>query len=610
MKLIKSILLVALLATSSFADDNPRLMMYPPNKIMGFLGLDTQSSSTNIQDGRASDLLNVKLSSAFNLRKRYGYDTVNDACLDDFSFTSPSITGIFDSEYSTGSYTLAFVGNKLKYDNSGEWSDVVGTGTITSGQDYRWQCVMALDYAVCTNDQDPPLKVNSVPQHAALNFTGLSDAVTDARAVIWFRNYLIFGNTYENSLRKATRFRWSDVGTIETWQDDNYVDISSLSGDEIVAFKEMYGDLYIIMRKSIWRVSLVGGDDVFSFTKIIDGIGAIAWDSVHILNFPENKLGIIFLSEDKRIYLFNGITVTDIGHVIQPTLNNLSASRLEYASGIFDGEYYYLSVTDSGGSINDKTLVYNTLINEWSVYSQVDANAFARVKESTALVKTYFGNYSSCVYWLDNPDLKNDVAGATGIIDSTATVTSVSETGAQALIDLTLPSGVYTGAICRITSGTGAGEERVIIDHTGTYLVAATAFSTTPDSTSNYSIGDINSYYQTKWYDFGDAPRYKGFLGVYFWGQEESGNEVIVSYSQDFSNTLGSETISLSPESSSLWDEAIWDESTWGTTGDKFYTSKLKGYGRFLQLKFEQAGVDKTFNIYGFHMLGERLDVE
>ena len=173
-----------------------------------------------------------------------------------------------------------------------------------------------------------------------------------------------------------------------------------------------------------------------------------------------------------------------------------------------------------------------------------------------------------------------------------------------------MATGIYTGALVRITSGTGAAGEAVVLTQTSTSLTVATTLSTPPDSTSNYSIGDINAYYYTKWYDFGDAPRLKSFRGMYFWASENSSNEVNISYSEDYGSAMGSETKDLSPSGSSLWDTALWDSSVWGTTGDKFYNVKHTGRGRVIQVEFAQPSIDKSFNIYGFHLLADRLDRE
>lgn len=593
-----------------WADDNPRLISYPSQKIMGFRGLDTETPAPNIDDGRAIDLLNVQLSSSFNLVKRPGQSLITGR-LDDLDMDSPAITGLFDSEYSNGSsYTFGFVGHKLKYDTGTTWQTVSGSGVITDGANNQFVCLMALDNAICTNNIDRPLKIDNIPSRSMVGFAGLTDTITTAKATAWFRNYLIFGNTNEGGTARPTRFRWGNVGTINTFSNEDFVDIASLSGDEIVAFREMYGDLYIFMRKSIWKASLVGGNDVFVFIKIIDGIGAIAKNSVQTVNLPNDRLGIIFISEEKRIYLFNGIFITDIGSLIQTTLDNLLETRLEYAVAVFDGDNYFISLTTDTATTNDIVLVYNVFINEWFKYDQINSNAFARIKDSSGIVKTYSGNYDSFIYWMDDPDNNNDVDGAIGVLDSIGTFSTNFGTDLQALIDSGLSVGVYTGAIVRITSGTGAGQEKIIISGLTTGVIVESAFSTTPDSTSNYSIGDINSFHKSKWYDFGDATRVKTFREIYYWGKEEDNGEVVVSFAKDFGGVLDNETKNLTPPSSSLWDVALWDVATWGSLGDNFYTTKLKGNGRFVQIQFSQDEIDKTFNIYGFNLLAERQDVQ
>ena len=609
--LVRSVLVSLFLITSVWAAGNPLLVGHPPQKIMGFRGLDTQSSAPNVEEGRAVDVLNVKLSSALSLQKRYGLDTVNNASLDDLDMSAPAINGIFDTEYSNGnSWTLVFVGNKLKYDNSGTWAFVHGAATITTGQNNQFVCLMALDNAICTNDADKPLQVNSTPTKSEVSFSGLSSPVTKAKAVIFYRNYLIFGNTVEGGTDKPTRFRWSNVGTIGTWSNNDFNDIASLAGDEIIGFQELYGDLYIFMKKSIWKASLVGGNDTFVFNKVIEGVGAIAKNSIRPVSLSQNRLVISFLSEEKKIFLFDGVVVQDIGRIIQPTLDDLSASRLEFATAVHDGQDLFISVTGSGESTNDLLLDFQTEIFEWTKHDQIDANYIARVKESTSLIKTYVGNYNSFVYWLDNPDNYSDVDGATGIVDSVGTLSNIYQTGAQIIIDTGLAGGSYTGAIIRITSGTGEGQERLIMSGLSTGVIVASSFSTTLDSTSNYSIGDIDANYYAKWYDFGDASRYKSFRSIFFWAKEASDNQVTVGYAEDFGVELGATIKSLSPSSSSLWDSAVWDTATWGTTGDKLYTVGVKGNGRFFQPRFSNTDIDKSFLIYGFHMLADRLDVE
>lgn len=583
------------------------LNSYPQEKIMGFRGLDTRSSSPLIADSRASDLKNVSLSSALDLRRRYGMDTVNNATLDDLDLSNPPITGIFDSEYSDAtSNTIVFIGKKIKYDNSGSWTEIGNywvSPTVTAGKNLQWQCLMAFDSAVCTNDSDVPLKISKTPAKSVLDVSDLSDTLTKVKVMVWYRNYLILGNTFENSVERPTRFRWSNVGTIETYTDDDFVDISTFAGDEIVGFVELYGDLYIFLKKSIWKASLVGGDEIFVFTKIIDGVGAIARDSIKVFQLTDNRSVAAFLDQRKKVFMFDGVSVIDIGSLIQPTLDGFNESRMPYAVSTFDGENYILSVSTGSLTTHNTVYIFNTEIFEWTVYDQIDANALAQVKESDGKIKTYVGNYSSFVYWLDNPDNKNDIDGAVGIVDSVGALTISTQTHAQAIIDAALAAGEYTGAIVRITSGTGVGQERLIIHHTDTSLYVATDFTTSLDTTSVYSIGDIDAFYQTKFYDMGNSNREKSFLGMLMWAEEASSNEVDVSYGVDFGESIGSENKTLAPSASSLWDTALWDVGVWGTTGDKLYTVKMSGFGNTINVRFENNDIDETFHIYGFNLL-------
>jgi hypothetical protein len=610
----RAFLIIVILFFGIGADD-PRLISYPNQKIMGFRGLDTRSTAPTISDSRATALNNVKLSSALDLRRRYGLDTINDRPLDDLDMSNPPIEGIFDSVFSNGnSWTLAFVGSKLKYDNSGIWQAVPiafgGSGTITSDKNSQWQCVMALDNAICTNDTNVPIRVNSTPERNVIQTTGLTVTLDKAKVVAWFRNFLVWGNTTESGTDRPTRFRWTNVGTINTYTDDDFNDISTFGGDEIIGFAELYGDIYIFLTKSIWRASFVGGDDVFVFTKVVDGIGAISRDSIKLIQLSDNRSAVIFLDDRRKVLLSDASTITDIGNIIQPTLDTLNAARLQYTVATFDGQSYFLSASTSSGVENDTLFEYQTEIGEWTKHTQIDANAMAQVKEATARIKTYVGNYDSFVYWLDNPDLLNDIDGATGTVDSVQTMDTPTITGAQLIVDTTLPTGVYTGAIIRITSGTAVGEEQIILTAVSTGLVVASPFTTTPTSSSIYSIGDIPSTYTTKWYDFGDSNREKSFLGILFWAEEASSNSVTVSHAIDFGTALDTTEVSLAPDSSSLWDFAIWDESVWGSTGDKFGTVKITGFGNFLQLEFENNDIDESFHIYGFNLLGIASDIK
>lgn len=618
--MIKRFFLIVLLAFGlyalAWADDPDRLIAYPQGKLMGFRGLDSRSTSPTTADGRATALSNVKLSPAFDLTKRNGYTTINST-LDDFDLASPAVTGIFDAEYSSGaSWVYAFIGYKIKYDNAGVWTVVSptasGTPVITPGTDNLFKCIMALDNAICTNDVNPPIAINATPEASNLTFTGLSDPVTKVKSFLWFRNYLIAVNTVEAGTEHPTRFRWSQVGSISNWDDDDFNDISELGGDEIIGVSELYGDLYIFLKHSVWKASLVGGDEVFIFTKQLDGLGAISRDAIQNVYLPDNRTAVIFMDDRRRVLLTDGVSILDIGSIIQPTLDTLSESRLPFAVSTFDGKSYYLSVTTTGATMNNKIFEFQIEIQEWTIHDQIDANAFAQIKDAQDRRKTYFGNYHSMVYWMDDPDNANDVVGAQGIIDSTGFVDTATETGAMVLLDANLPYNAYTGATVKITSGTASGEEAVVLTNLSgdTGLVLANMISPAPDSTSVYSIGAIVASYAGRWFDLGDAAREKSFFGMLFWSGEDTDDQVTVSYAEDFGSVLGSETKDLAPSGNSLWDVALWDNGVWATTGDRINTVKFTGRGTHIQPTFGDGNINADFRIYGYNILATSGDIK
>jgi hypothetical protein len=72
------------------------------------------------------------------------------------------------------------------------------------------------------------------------------------------------------------------------------------------------------------------------------------------------------------------------------------------------------------------------------------------------------------------------------LLTSSATQTSITTS------DLNATANAYTGNVCRITSGTGAGQEQQIISNTATTLTVTPGWSIVPDSTSLFVIAEAS----------------------------------------------------------------------------------------------------------------------
>jgi len=612
MKKLIYLFFFTVLAFNSFAAE--KIKYYPQQGILRFKGLDDTSSLLTVKDERASDLQNVKLSLSSSLEKRKGYDVVGQILNESFdSDDFPAATGLYYAKLSSGSeFILSIVGRKVYNLSSGEWSTVSNpVDYVTYDKNNQFVWIVGLDTIIFTNDTDPPYKYTGSGSNSALDVSDLSDALTKVKTLAWFKNYLVLGNTVEASTERPTRFRWSNVGTIETFSDDDYIDIAALGGQEIVGFIELYDNLYILMTDSIWKASLVGGNDIFVISKVVDDIGCIAKNSIQTINLLNQRKGIVFLSKDKKIYFYDGNTIGDISVLISNVMDGLRADRLEYAVSADTGKSYLLCVTSgNSATTNNLLLEFQYEIGEWTKHTNINANAMAKVVDSNSLSKIYFGNYDSFIYELDT-SLDSDVVGQTGGVDSieTGNMFDNTATGLTAIITDNAIDYEATGAIITITSGTGISEKKVIVDHDATSLIVDSDFDTEPDGSSLFSIGEIDAFYKTKWYDLGEPVRIKGINDLYLWVEEEGGVSISVEEFLDFSSVLQTESVSLQGEGG-IWGTAVWNTDVWGGEEALFKKANLTGEGRFLKLNFSNDEIDEYFNILGFVPTFEELDIQ
>ena len=599
-------LVLVLFATSVFGAET---RTYPAQGSLGFRGLDDKSSPTIVEDGRASDLQNVNFSTTFAVSKRHGYDLVNDSLLDIPDVDFPPIEGIYYNKFSNGTERVfAISGSMLYWDNSNTWTQIpTGAVSITSGQNNQFVFTTALDNVIATNNVNPLFKINSTPGVSNLLFTGLSASVTKANCVSWFRNYLIVANTTEGGTAYPTRIRWSNVGTVETWGDNNYIDISALGGQQIEGLTILYDSLYVFLTNSIWKVSLVGGDEVFVVSEVDRSNGCIAKNSIQNIELSNGQKGVAFLSKDKTINFFNGVNTATLSTIISTTMNGLSATRLPYCVSAYDGTDCYWSVSNGSSSTNNLILDFNTDIDEWTKHTRIPANAMARVLDSS-LEYVYFGNYKSGVFQFENTSLNSDVEGETGTVDAVDVYSTDTASGLVILYDASATFTDATGSIVEITAGPGLAETKTVVGCTPTGIVVDSTFTTTPTTSSTYEMGAINAYYTTKWFDMGSGPYVKRLKELYMWTDEIGNQNTDVSYMIDFTGTLATTSINLSG-GGGTWGTAIWGTSTWGGQDALFKRVKLNAPCRYVRFKFAEDDIDETFNFYSYSIVYELGDI-
>lgn len=165
----------------------------------------------------------------------------------------------------------------LMDETAGTWGDLVALNTF--GQDgsnvltqIRWKCDQLQDKIFFTNGFDP-LQYTVVGSNSATEVTGLRGAgilgvdVTAAEVILQYQGVIIIMNTTEGGVQCGSRVRWSDLNdgtfwgtgtnnpntggtSISDYQDLNY-------GENILGAVELYGFLYILTDKGIWKCSFV-----------------------------------------------------------------------------------------------------------------------------------------------------------------------------------------------------------------------------------------------------------------------------------------------------------------------------------------------------------------
>ena len=605
----KTLIGLLLLATTCYAADNPRLRVYPQSGTLLFKGLDDTSSPPVVEDNRASDIQNIILAPDFSATKRYGYSVVGDNGMFDIpdkAFTAAQ--GIYYAKLSTGSeYWVTVIGGRFfSDDNSLDWT--LRGGSLTSGQNYQFVWATALDNIIGTNDEDSPIKWSGSGGYSNLSFTGLTNPIDKAKCVVWYKNYLIFGNLYENSAERPTRFAWSNIGFIETWSDTDYIDIDALGGQEIEGFGVLYDALYVFLTDSIYKISYVGGDDIFNVSKVISGVGCVAKNSIQNVVLANSQEGIIFLDKKGRIYFFNGTYAQELSTLIRTTMVGLNQSRLPYAVSATDGKDYYLAVSNGSGTKNDLLLDFQYEIGEWTKHTNIDANCMAFGYDSNSNGQIYFGNYYNFIYKLNDADTVNDVYGATGTLDVASLYTTRTASGLTVYYDnsATFTVSGLSGARLTITSGTGINEETIIAFNTTSGIVVTSAITSGINAT--YSIGEIDALYTTKWYHMGEPARRKQFSEMYMWAESGTSDDLSIAYATDYSSTIGISSVDIA-SSGALWGTAIWGVSTWGGTETVMKRVKLNNSGRYIKVRFREPDIDDEMKLFGYVLISEFGDV-
>lgn len=142
-------------------------------------------------------------------------------------------------------------------------------------------------YVIFTNNFDPPSiyflgdEPSQCELQALLPITDLAVlGITRAGGVVTWKGFVIFFDITEDSVRMGGTVLWSDLENPHSFieSDTSFAGRATVAvGETILAAAPIGNWLILYTDKSIIRVSLVGGEDVFNFERIYQGGNALKY---------------------------------------------------------------------------------------------------------------------------------------------------------------------------------------------------------------------------------------------------------------------------------------------------------------------------------------------
>jgi|GEM_PF-2246485 len=403
------------------------------------------------------------------------------------------------------------------------------------------------------------------------------------------------------------RFYFSEPGNPEGFDlINNFQEVPSINGDAITKIVFFIDSSIIFKHNSIWRIS--GNLQPFPVDNLSDALGCPAPKSV--ISF-EDKL--FFISNTRHLYCYdrsNLINLTEnfIGEI------PVSKSRIkDVCAQAIDGRIW-ISYCDENSNDNFNNRVITCDISRFSSPRWFGPHKGFRILSfcsSTAYDDTddtFFGDANTSTVWRKSSDyfLGADCEGVCISADSDSVyVKTLSDS---------IPADSLCGCVLKITGGTGAGQEKIVVANSefsagagdGFYaglITIDSQWDIVPDTGSIWEIGSIEARYRTGILTFSSPERQKLIDKVFVHAESRGDyplNIEIIKNHLDSGNSYGYSLLG----DSVVWDQAVFDKDAYPTQDmlDDYIDLDTE-YAKYLNIEFAVSGRNRPALIYGFVIL-------
>jgi len=223
--------------------------------------------------------------------------------------------------------------------------------------------------------------------------------LSKCKFMVQYNNYLFAGNVVVDGVTYKSRVYWCNLKDDLTWLATSFIDISKDDGQQLMNGAVMGDRLVLFKERAVFNNFFTGDADVpFTIQKSNSNVGCAAPFSIQ-----EVENGLIFLSYD-GFYYYDGNNSYKLSFQIQNTLLNYNTTRFSQARSMRqkNKNRYFCSLPSNGQTNNDVVVVWDWLLNAFSIYgSGIAAASMCSVYVSGAEERIYFGDYSGFVYRMD-----------------------------------------------------------------------------------------------------------------------------------------------------------------------------------------------------------------
>jgi len=369
-----------------------------------FKGLNTKSGPLTLGDGESPQCMNVHSNIFATLIKRKGY-TKNAYSHTHVTTSTGKTNGLFD--FAVDTTTRKFI----RYLDNHLYS----YGDFASNPDrIKFTTAMTNDIMEFENF-DGTLIMSTWSRDLGQSWGGTGLITSDitnmpqGRHIIRAYTRMFVMNCDVGGTTYPLRFYFSNAASYTAWTTGtDYETLDGHAGDEGMGWGLVKGGLYGFTKYTVNLVSDIGGATPMSASRRIDGIGCGAPRTIKTISVPDFGESLIWLSQDKKLYLWNGSNLKEISRKIHTNndlslvyMNAINTTNLKYCHAqVYEKYGWYVLWIPISTNI-DYAIVYDYLNDNFWSFNNQNFHSSALVETSTGTL-LYVGDKTGGLHKWDD----------------------------------------------------------------------------------------------------------------------------------------------------------------------------------------------------------------